>query len=308
MSEQIRSRKIDHKPPLAVLGGNAIFGLSFLFSKLALDLTVPSVLIAVRFTVAFALLSLIVFVGRNMKGANGAPLISFSLKGKPRKYILLLALFQPVIYFIAENYGIVYTSSSFAGVIIAVIPITGVMLDVLIMHTRVGLKQVLCAIGSVAGVAITTIGARDMTSSTLGIIFLLIAVLAGALFYVFSKKAGEHYNALERTWVMFGIGSAFYIPLALIQCAGSYDRLIVAALSQPTFWLSILYLSVLSSVVAFMLLNYGSSHVSVSQATLFANFTTVISIIAGVVILHESFTLQQIVGAAVILVSVYIAR
>lgn len=296
------------KAILAVLLGNSIFGFSFLFSKLALQITLPGVLIAVRFTVAFLVLNLVVLIGQRMKKRDGSPLVEFSLKGKPVKHVLLLALFQPVIYFIAENYGIVYTSSAFAGVIIAVIPIAGVILDVLIMHTKVSGMQVICAVCSVLGVVITTIGAQNMTSSVKGVLFLLVAVMGGALFYVFSKKAGEYYNALERTYVMFGVGSAFYLVFSLIQCYGEYDKWIWHALAQPVFWLSILYLAVVSSVMAFLLLNYGSSYVSVSKATIFANFTTVISIFAGVLVLKESFTWQQLAGTIVILVSVYLAR
>ena len=301
------SRKINW-PLIAVLIGNSIFGFSFLFSKLALQITVPTVLIAVRFTAAFLLLNLIVLVGRRMKNRNGEALITFTLKGKPLGPILLLALFQPVLYYIAENYGIMYTSSAFAGIIIAVIPLMGIVLDVLLMHAKVSAKQILCAVCSVAGVAITTIGAQDLNSSLKGVCFLMVAVLSGALFYVLSKNAGKYYSALERTYVMFGIGSAVYLLLAAVQCRGSYDQLIVQALAQPVFWLSILYLSVFSSVIAFLLLNYGSNSVSVTKATLFANFATVISVLAGVLVLRETFTWQQLVGALIILGSVYVAR
>ena len=103
------------KALLAVITGNTIFGFSFLFSKVALQMTVPSVLLAVRFTTAFVVLNLIAFVGRNIKKKDGDPLVEFSLKGKPLKYVLLLALFQPIIYFLGESYGIEYTSSAFAG-------------------------------------------------------------------------------------------------------------------------------------------------------------------------------------------------
>lgn len=295
------------KALIAVIIGNSIFGFSFLFSKIALQITMPSVLLALRFLTAFIVLNLIVFVGRAIKKKNGEKLIDFSLKGKPLKYALLLALFQPVIYFMAESYGIKYTSSAFAGTIIAVIPIMGLIFDVLIMHVKVSKKQVICAVCSVAGVAITTLGAESMKSSALGVLILFVAVIAGALFYVFSKKAGEHFNPLERTYVMFGVGSIVYICFALIECAGSYDRFIVNAVIMPEFWICILYLAVASSVIAFMVLNFGSMHVSVSEASLFANLTTVISIIAGVVVLHESFTLQQIIGAVVIIASVYIS-
>lgn len=292
---------------IAVILGNSIFGFSFLFSKLALELTTPAVLIAVRFTVAFVVLNLIVLVGRKLKNRQGQPLVTFSLRGKPLKNILLLALFQPVIYFIAENYGIVYTSSAFAGIIIAVIPIVGVVLDVIIMHTRVSVRAILCAVASVVGVVLTTVGAKDMTSSVKGVIFLLIAVMGGSFFYVFSKKSAADYSPLERTYVMFAVGSIFYVLLALISTMKDFNGLVIQPLSQPVFWVSILYLSVVSSVAAFLLLNFGSNYVSISKATIFANFTTVISIVAGVVILKEKFTLFQGIGAAVILVSVYIA-
>lgn len=291
----------------AVIAGNTIFGFSFLFSKVALQMTVPGVLLAARFLTAFAVLNIIVIFGRLIKNRDGEPLVRFSLRGKPLKDVLLLALFQPVIYFAAESYGIQFTSSAFAGTIIAVIPVMGVISDVIIMKSDVSKKQIICALASVVGVALTTLGAKGMKSSVAGTSILMAAVVAGALFYVFSKKAGEHFNPLERTYVMFGAGSAVYVCFALIACAGDYDRLITDVVTMPEFWGCIMYLAVASSVIAFIALNYGSSHVSVSEASLFANLTTVISIIAGVAVLHESFTLQQVAGAAVIIASVYIS-
>lgn len=295
------------KAIIAVLLGNGIFGFSFLFSKLALNLTIPSVLIAVRFSVAFIVLNLVVLIGKSIKKQDGTPLLSFSLRGKPVKDVLMLALFQPVIYFIAENYGIVYTSSAFAGIIIAVIPIVGIILEITIMKGKVTKIQFICAVASVVGVALTAVGAEGMTSSIKGLIVLLIAVFAGSMFYVCSKKSGVYYSPLERTYMMFLVGSIFYIVLAVIQSFREFDTLVVQALSQPVFWISILYLSVVSSVMAFLLLNFGSNYVSVSQATICANLTTVISTFAGVCILHESFTWQQGVGALIILGSVYFA-
>ena len=131
----------------AVILGNTIFGFSFIFSKMALQVTLPSVMIAVRFVMAFITLNLIVIFGRMIKVSDGQggkkPLVSFSLKSKPLRYIILLALFQPILYFLCESYGIVFTSSSFAGTIIAIIPIAGIVFDVLIMHSNVRLRQII---------------------------------------------------------------------------------------------------------------------------------------------------------------------
>lgn len=292
---------------LAALIGNSIFGFSFLFSKIALDIASPGVLVAVRFLTAFVVLNFFVLIGSKLKRGDGRPLVEFSLKGKPRKYLILLAVFQPVIYFLAESYGIKYTSSAFAGTIISVIPLMGIVLDVLIMHIKVSKTQIGCAIGSVAGVIITTIGAKQMEGSIFGVCMLLLAVCSGALFYVFSKKASEHYNAIERTYAMFAIASVVFGAIALAECRGDYKAMLFDPLMNMAFWGAILYLAVFSSVAAFVILNYASTYISVSEASIFANLTTVISIIAGVVILKESFTIQQMAGAVIIILSVYIS-
>lgn len=297
---------------LSVMAGNTIFGFSFIFSKMALQIATPSVLIAVRFLLAFLTLNIIAFAGRRIMIDDGAggrrPLVSFSLKGKPLRYVLMLALFQPILYFLFESYGIVYTSSAFAGTIIAVIPIAGIVADVLIMRSKVTRRQVVCAVLSAVGVAITTIGAEGMKSSALGLIILLGAVCSGALFYVFSKKSSGHFNPLEQTYVMFAAGSVVYVIFALVQCRGAYREMILLPLQEPGFYIPVLYLAVLSSVAAFLCLNFGVVRISVSEATIFTNLTTVISIIAGVVFLGEAFTPFQVVGACIIIASVYVAN
>lgn len=295
------------KAIIAVALGNSIFGFSFLFSRIALDYAIPSLMVAMRFTTAFIVMNIIVCAGTLIKKRDGNPLIRFSLRGKPVKYVLLLALFQPILYFIGESYGIKLTSSAFSGTIIAVIPIMGVVFDIIIMHAKVSRRQIICAVVSVIGVIITTLGAQDMHYSLVGILMLFLAVVAGALFYVFSKKAGEHYNPLERTYVMFGSATIFFVIFAAIQCAGNYREMIMPALTSGQFWIAIIYLAIFASVTAFMLLNYGNSYISVSKASIFVNLTTVISIVAGVVLLGESFSVQQVIGAVIIIGSVYIS-
>ena len=299
--------KTRKKALLAALIGNSIFGFSFLFSKIALDITSPSVLVAIRFLTAFIVLNFFVLIGSKIKRSDGRPYIEFSLKGKPRKYLILLAVFQPVIYFLAESYGIKYTSSAFAGTIISVIPLMGIILDVLIMHIKVTKTQIGCAMCSVIGVIITTIGAEKAQSSMFGVLMLMLAVCSGALFYVFSKKASEHYNAIERTYAMFAIASVTFGVIALVQCVDNYDTMLLVPLTNTSFWCAILYLAVFSSVAAFVILNYASTYITVSEASIFANLTTVISIIAGVVILKESFSIHQMIGAVIIIVSVYVS-
>ena len=74
------------------------------------------------------------------------------------------------------------------------------------------------------------------------------------------------------------------------------------------FWLAVLYLGVLSSGVAYGLLNFANGHLTVSESSLFSNVTTVVSVLAGVILLKEPFSLWQMLGVAVILGCVFVAN
>ena len=106
---------------LAALCAAVIFGMSFMFSRLALDVAPPTVLLAFRFTTAFVAMTLVVAANALVGKLRGKPLFAFSLKGKNILSLLALGIVQPVLYFIFENYGILYTSATFSGMMIAMI-------------------------------------------------------------------------------------------------------------------------------------------------------------------------------------------
>ena len=278
---------------LAALAGYSIFGFSFLFSKTALNLTTPFVLLAVRFLAAFLLLNILVLVG----------VIKLDLKGKPIKMLLVLGLVQPVLYFICESYGIAMTTASFSGVMIGLVPVVGLVFDMIFMKERCTVLQAVFTVTSVVGVAMTTTGGFG-TVSILGFMLLLGAVVTAVLYAIISRKTAEHFSPFERTYVMFALGTVAFTVMALVETKGNVGAL-VAPLSKPTFWLCILYLSVVSSVCAFTAINFAVGHISAGRAMIFSNFTCVISAVAGVLILKETFTPLQLVGVVIIIISVF---
>ena len=292
---------------LAALTSAVIFGMSFMFSKLALEVAAPTVLLAFRFTVAVAAMSLVILVNALVGKLRGRPLFAFSLRGKPVYKLLLLGIVQPVAYFIFENYGILYTSSAVAGTIIAAVPVCCILMDVLVLHERVTLKQVLCALGAIGGVALISVGGA-VTVSALGMLFLVLTMLSDTLYYGISHDAAKRFTPFEMTYVMFAVGMVVFIPVALLHAGGLQSPLITAPLHSGSFWLAVLYLGLLSSVLAYGLLNFANSHLSVSETSLFSNVTTVVSVLAGVVLLKEPFSVWQMLGVAVILVCVFVAN
>lgn len=278
---------------LASLAGYSIFGFSFLFSKLALDMTSPFVLLSVRFLTAFLVLNLLLLTKR----------VSISLKNKPVLPLLLMGLVQPVIYFICEAYGIAMTSSSFSGVMIGLVPVAGLIFGVLFLKEKCTLFQVACTLCSVVGVTLTTSGGMG-TFSLPGFLLLLGAVTSGALFTVLSRSIADHFSAFERTYVMFALGSAVFTAIAAVESRGNVAAL-AAPLTSPAFWGAVLYLAVVSSVCAFLLINFSLNHISAGRSLIFSNFTTVISVLAGIFLMGDAFSPIQLLGIAIITASVF---
>ena len=281
------------KASLAGLLGYSIFGFSFLFSKIALDLVSPGVLLSVRFLVAFGVMNLLLLTGAQR----------ISLKGKPVGMLVLLGLVQPVLYFLFEAHGISMTSASFSGVMIGLAPVVGLVFGVLFLKERCTAFQALCTVLSVVGVAMTTTGGFGSVSVK-GFFLLLGAVVSAALFAILSRKTAAHFSPFERTYVMFALGSAVFTAMALWENRQDVGALL-SPMSRGAFWAAVGYLAVVSSVCAFLLINYSLSHISAGRALIFSNFTTVISVLAGIFIMGDSFAPVQLIGIVIITVSVF---
>ena len=287
---------------LAALIGNGIFGFSFMFSRMALDAASPFVMLMYRFMLAFAAISAVA-LWANRSGAEGW--LRFSLKGKSIWPLVMLGLVQPVAYFLCESYGISLTNSVLSGVIIALVPIVALIVGALVLGERPRLSQVMYSALSIAGVIVMTMQQSSGGSiHPLGVLLLFGAVVTGVLFNIISKRTADAFSALERTYVMMLVAAVCFTALAVMECRGDVHALL-APLKSGRFLSAMLYLSLASSITAFLLLNFANGELPVSKVTAFCNLTTVISVFAGVVFLSEPFTALSLAASVVIIVGVW---
>ena len=278
---------------LACLGGYGIFGVSFLASSVALAQAAPLVVLAVRFLTAFIALNLIVILFR----------IPMRFRGKPIGRLLLLGIVHPAIYYICENYGISMTSTSFSGLMLGTIPVFGLLLGRLFLNESISHLQWACAAVSIVGVGLTSAGG-EVSFSPLGAVLLLCAAADAALSNVLSRDTSRHFSPMERTYVMFAFGSVVFPTIALFQNRRDLAALLVP-LTSPSFWAAVLFLSLASSLGAFLLLNYAAGHMASSRVSLFTNCSTVISVLLGVFVMGDAFAPLQLVGVALIIGSMF---
>ena len=183
------------------------------------------------------------------------------------------------------------------------IPVFGLILGRLILKADITPFQWMCAVGSICGVALTSAGG-EVGFSTLGVVLLVCAAVTAALFNVLSTGLSARFSAVERTYVMLALGSTVFPLIALAQNRNDLS-VILTPMQSPTFWVAVLYLAGVSSVGAFFLLNFAMSHISIAKSSIFANFSTVISVLAGIFIMGDDFSLAQLVGIVVITLCVF---
>ncbi len=281
--------------------GNGIFGFSFLFSRLALGCTTPFVLLMYRFITAFVLLSLVALWAALTKQEGW---LRFQIDWRQAGPLVLLGLFQPVCYFLCESYGISLTNSTFSGVIIALSPIVALGMGALFLREFPTRAQVGFSFLSIAGVILMTLQqSSEGVVQPLGVLLLIGAVLSGTSYNILSRKS-SHFSSLEQTWVMMLMAALFFGALAVWDCR-SNPSLLIAPLSSLPFMASVLYLSVVSSNIAFLALNFANSVLPVARVTSFCNLTTVISLFAGVIFLKEPFGWISLLASIVIIVGVW---
>ncbi len=289
--------KRSYLPELAASLMATIFGMSFMFTKLALANHSPIELIAHRFLLAFVVMSILVFL----------KIIKINLKGKNMKNLFLLSFAQPILYFIFETYGIKYSASSQAGIMVALIPVVVAILGVLFLGEKNTKQEIFFILLSVAGVMYIAYGKQmEESSSIIGIVLLLGAVISSSAYSIISRKISKEFTSAERTYSMMLYGALAFNAINIIaHIKDNNINQYFSPWADSSFLFALLYLGIASSIIAFFLSNYSLTHLEASKASVFSNLATVVSIIMGVVFLKESFSMHQIWGSLMILVGVF---
>jgi len=285
----------EKKGILAAATAYTIFGLSYLFSKMALNVTEPMILLCIRFSVTFLVLNLLLLT----------KLMKLDLKGKSLLYPILVGIIQPVLYFVFENYGLKYTTTAFNGIISAVSPIFTAIMGAIILREKPNLRQWVCIGISVVGVLMISLGSDSGINTPLGCICLLIAYFSGSFYSILVRKLSQEFSPFTLTYIMFTVGFVFFAVLAFLQYREQTIPMLASALSHKDFVIACLYLGAVSSVGAYMLANFSLSKLSVTRSTIFSSFSTVVSVLSGILIMGDPFTPISIVAFVLIMAGVW---
>ena len=287
----------EKKGMLAAAVAYSIFGFSYLFAKMALSIdgVDPMILLCSRSTVSFVVLNLLVLT----------KVFKVHFKGKNIWPAILLGFLQPLIFSTLENYGVNFTTTAFTGLVASIAPVFSSILGVFLLGEKPNWKQWLCIVLSISGVIIVSLGGDGGNNTLAGCLCLVGAYLVTALYSNLSRKFSQGFTSIELTYVMFTVGFIGFSTMTFATHGMQTISIILTAAGNKSFIIACLYLGILSAIAAYILINYAVSKLPVSRATIFSSFTTIISVLSGIIIMKDPFTWVSIVAFILILFGVY---
>jgi drug/metabolite transporter (DMT)-like permease len=280
----------------ALVATMVFWGLSFVATKVALESIPTFTLVFVRFSMA-TLIFLLLRQGRKWP----------SFRRKDHVKMVLLALFEPGLYFIFETIGLQHTSAPKTALIIATIPVVVLVLSAVMLGERTGVTSIAGIILSFGGIALLVVGDPEFgwsfEGSLLGDLLIGGAVVSASLYMIFARDLGRNYSSVEITFVQIVYGTVFF-------CLPFIWELPDLALSTITLRSSVavIYLTVFATVGGFLCYNFALSQVPVSRAAVFVNGIPVVTAIGAWVLLDERLTVIQAGGGGLVLVAVFLTN
>jgi len=284
--------KIKHWLIFFLLG--AIWSSSFMWIKIAIQEVGPLTLVAFR-----ALFGLLF----------GIVVILIQRVQLPRSFkawfpLLVVGLTNVAIPFFLISWGEKVIDSAVASILDATVPLfTIVMAHFLLRDDKITLPKVL---GLVVGfVGIVVLMSKSIGTS-IGPLLGQLAVIVASVFYAFSaiyarKTSEETAGILRSAGPMVSATLTMWLGAFLFE---SPVRLPQLGLT----WVALLFLGVLGSGLAFVLLFYLIHEIGPTRATMVTYLFPLGGVILGVTFLHEQLTWQLIAGAALIIASLVIAN
>lgn len=271
------------------------WGLTFVWSKIALGYYEPITIIFIRLFLSSGLLWVIIQLwGKHQRIAHS-----------DRKWFLILALTEPFFYFIGENFGLKYVSSTIASVIIATIPLFSPFAAQFFTREKTGIFLWLGIIVSFSGILLMLVNPDlSMNVEPKGIAFLFLAVFSAIFYSLFVKKLTEKYSALNIIARQNLLGAIYFLPLFLI-----FDlKTFLTVRPTPELISAILQLAVFGSCLAFIFFTMAIAKLGMVKANIFSNLIPVFTAFFSYFVLFEVFNIQKISGILLVVLGIVVSQ
>ncbi len=218
------------------------------------------------------------------------------------KYLLLLVMFEPCLFFLCETFSMKYTTASQGGVIAACFPLCTAVAAWLFLKEKLTKRTVLAIVLAVIGVAGSSYfaeGDAKASNPLLGNLLMFGAVLSSTGYAVCARFVARRYSFLSISAIQAIGGAIAFSPFLLTSSLP--QNVTLPALG------GLLYMGVGVGILAYLLLNLSLKHLEAGIVSLFGNLIPVFTLIFAYVLLGERLNVPQVLCVALAFFGVVIS-
>lgn len=272
----------------------AIWGSTFVFTKILLQNGLsPAQIFTLRFFIAY----LLIFVSSKM-GEEQFRL--FSATWRDELIMVLLGITGGSFYFLTENASMLYTTATNASLIVCTCPLYAMLLVALVYRhkERITKTQVLGSLVACLGMAVVVLNGRFVLHlSPLGDMLAFGACLCWAVYSLMAKAVLQRYSTLFITRKVFFYGLVTIIPYYIIE--PGFPPL--GVLLRSDVLLNLLFLSVVASMLCYIMWNWVIEKLGVVVANNWIYFNPITTILFAWWLLNEQITPWFLLGTVFVI-------
>lgn len=272
-----------------------LWGASFVWGKIVLEYYSVFTVIFFRLLVSTIILIPVLFFTKKFRWPERKNLHLF----------LLLAMFEPFLYFMGETNGLKYVDPSMTSVIISAIPLFTPFVAWYFLKEKVTLLNLIGIIISISGIVVLVFG-KDMSLQipVKGLMLLCLAIVAANGYSVMIKKIPTQHSILNIILWQNIFGMLFFVPFVAVF---SREDIFVTGFVEEGFW-AIIELGFFASTLAFLFFMYGLKFMSITKVNVFTNTIPIFTILISWMLLGEEVGVKKIIGILVVITGVIIAQ
>jgi drug/metabolite transporter (DMT)-like permease len=202
------------------------------------------------------------------------------------------------------THGVSMTSASNTALVVATAPLWGMLLAFVLGWERPKLKGIVGVSMALLGVAVIVYrGLGDSGASLPGDLLVMGAAVCWGSYSVLSLPLLERYSPLAVAAYSMLFGGLAVLPLALVQIPGADWGAV-----SPGGWGAFAYSALVVAAFGFTFWQRGISRIGANRMLVYQYLITLVGVVAGVLLFDEGFGIDKVVGAAILLGGVYLAR
>ena len=281
---------------IALLSACALWAVSFVATKVALEAVPPMVVVSLRLLISAVCFLPWLMAAGGAKGIGGArgwlSLFGLSLLGTGLHYGLQTA-------------GLQYTTASNASLYAVTAPITILLLSAAFLGEKITRRKTLGVALAVAGVlvvlGIDTLATLQLDAHVIGDLLVLVSIVMWGLFTVFGKRATDQLGALRVTAWVTVIGALWMAPVGWFEMRQTGFS---PAQMQLDSWLAVAFLGVGCSFLATFLYFVALERTESQKVGVYLYTIPPMTAVVAALYLGEVISVELVIGAILVIAGV----